>query len=184
MPFQFRRLEIPDVVLIEPQVFPDPRGLFMELYQQSSFFENGIRATFVQDNLSFSTHGVLRGLHFQKPPKAQGKLVTVLKGKIFDVAVDLRKESPTYGQWVSVELSSEHPQMLWIPEGFAHGFQVISEEAIVFYKVTQEYAPDLDAGIRWDDPDLAIPWPIPNPILSSKDATLPYLKELRKDLIH
>ena len=183
MPFIFRKLEIPDVILVEPKVFPDRRGFFMETYKRSEFEINGISVTFVQDNFSHSVKGVLRGLRYQRPPKAQGKLVMVIRGRIFDVAVDLRKGSPTYGRWVGVELSSEEPRMFWIPEGFAHGFQVLSDEADVLYKVTAEYAPELDAGVRWDDSDLAIPWPIKNPILSKKDASLPYLKNLKPEFI-
>ena len=183
MPFRFVRLKIPDVILIEPVRFPDRRGFFMELYKQSDFQAYGI-PPFVQDNLSRSVRGVLRGLHYQKPPRAQGKLVTVMQGHIFDVAVDLRRGSPTFGRWVAVELFTEEPRMLWIPEGFAHGFQVLSEEALLFYKVTAEYAPNLDAGIRWDDPELAIPWPIKRPILSEKDAALPLLREITPDFIY
>jgi dTDP-4-dehydrorhamnose 3,5-epimerase len=177
MPFQFRRLEIPDIVLVEAQSFRDDRGFNLETYRMSSFSADGISDAFVQDNLSLSRHGVLRGLHYQNHPKAQGKLVTVLKGEIFDVGVDIRIGSPTYGQWVGMTLSADSYRMLYIPIGFAHGFCVLSEEATVSYKMTEEWAPDLDRGIAWNDPDIGIRWPIANPILSAKDAQLPLLRE-------
>lgn len=178
MPFKFERLLIPDVVLIEPVVHKDERGFFLESYKFSEFAAFGIRERFVQDNHSKSAHGVLRGLHYQRNPKAQGKLITVIHGKIFDVAVDIRKGSPTYGRWVGITLSAEDKRMLYIPGGFAHGFCVISEMAEVAYKVTEEYTPEHDAGIIWNDPDIAISWQIQHPILSKKDATLPRLKEI------
>ena len=178
MPFVFEPLEIPEVILIKTKVFEDGRGYFKELFKASSFQEAGIKETFVQDNFSYSKKGVLRGLHFQLEPQAQGKLVTCLGGKIFDVAVDLRPESPTFRKWVAVELSQENHFLLYIPPGFAHGFQVLSEEALVCYKCTAEYAPELDAGIVWNDPDLSIPWPLKDPILSPKDARLPKLSEI------
>jgi dTDP-4-dehydrorhamnose 3,5-epimerase len=131
----------------------------------------------VQDNLSHSRHGVVRGLHYQNHPKAQGKLVTVLKGEIFDVAVDIRKGSPTYGRWVGITLSADSYRMLYIPVGFAHGFCVMSDEAMLSYKATEEYAPDLERGIAWNDPDIGIRWPIESPILSARDAQLPLLNE-------
>lgn len=176
MPFEFRRLEIPEVVLVRAKAFEDRRGFFMEAYKRSEFAAQGIAATFVQDNFSRSVRrGVLRGLHYQKDPKAQGKLVMVLRGRIWDVAVDIRKGSPTYGRWVSAELSEEDHTMLWVPPGFAHGFCVLSDGADVLYKCTEEYAPELDRGIRWDDPDLAIPWPVEEPIVSDKDCAWPTL---------
>jgi dTDP-4-dehydrorhamnose 3,5-epimerase len=177
MPFEFRRLQIPDLVLIVPRVFPDGRGFFMELYKRSDFAAYGVPDHFVQDCYSHSVRGVLRGLHYQKPPRAQGKLVTVLRGEVFDVAVDLRRSAPTYGRWLGVTLSDRNRWTLWVPPGFAHGFCVLSDEADVLYKVTEEYAPDLEGGIRWDDPDLGIDWPIRNPILSPRDATLPFLRD-------
>ena len=179
MPFKFKHLTIPDVILIEPTVFPDERGFFMESYKYSEFAAFGISEAFVQDNHSRSTKGVLRGLHYQKPPKVQGKLVRVVVGEIFDVGVDIRKGSPTYGKWVGERLSAENKRMLYIPPGFAHGFCVLSEVAEVLYKATEEYAPEYDAGIRWNDPDIGIEWPIEHPILSEKDAGLPFLRELR-----
>jgi len=181
MPFEFRRLEIPDLILIVPRLFPDTRGFFMELYKQSDFAAQGLPDRFVQDCYSHSVRGVLRGLHYQKPPRAQGKLVTVLRGEVFDVAVDLRRTSPTYGRWLGVTLSDQNRWVLWVPPGFAHGFCVLSDEADVLYKVTEEYAPDLEGGIRWDDPDLGIDWPIRNPILSPRDATLPFLRDADAD---
>jgi dTDP-4-dehydrorhamnose 3,5-epimerase len=177
MPFQFTRLQIPEIILIEAQSFEDDRGRFLESYKASAFAANGISDPFVQDNLSCSVRGVLRGLHYQVHPKAQGKLVTVLQGEIFDVAVDIRKGSPTYGQWAGMTLSADPFRLLYVPIGFAHGFCVLSEEAVVGYKVTEEYAPEQDRGIIWDDPDIGIEWPVADPILSPKDAQLPLLKE-------
>lgn len=176
MPFEFHRLAIPGVILVRAPVLEDERGFFVESYKHSVFAENGIAESFVQDNYSRSRHGVLRGLHYQKRPKAQGKLVTVMRGEIFDVAADLRHGSPTYGRWVSAVLSSREPGLFYIPPGFAHGFCVLSPEADVVYKVTAEYAPDLDRGVAWNDPELAITWPITNPILSPRDAALPQLQ--------
>ena len=176
MPFQFKRLRIPEVVVIEPLRFKDSRGLFAEIYKQSDFKAGGIEETFVQDNYSHSARGVLRGLHYQKQPKAQGKLIVVLRGCIFDVAVDIRQGSQTYGAWVGAELSAEELRMLYIPSGFAHGFCVLSEETEVVYKVTHDYAPELDRGIIWNDPALGIQWPVTNPIISEKDAQLPTLE--------
>lgn len=173
--FKFHRQAIPGVVLVEPQVFADERGYFLETYKQSAFAELGVR--FVQENQSLSRRGVLRGLHFQKNPRAQGKLVRVAFGEILDVAVDVRRGSPTYGQHVRVVLSGDNHRMLYIPPGFAHGFYVQSEEALVIYLTTEEFDPELDAGILWCDPDLAIPWPDRTPIVSKKDRALPLLRE-------
>ncbi len=175
MPFLFTPLQIPDVILIEPRVFPDARGFFLETYKHSEFADHGIPETFVQDNHSRSSKGVLRGLHFQNPPRAQGKLVRAVRGVIFDVAVDIRPGSPTFGQWVAETLSDANHRMLYIPPGFAHGFLVLSDLADVSYKVTAEYAPDLDSGVIWNDPTIAIQWPMPSPLLSPKDASLPSL---------
>ncbi len=177
MPFTFQRLSIPDVILIEPNVHRDSRGFFMETFKQSEFLENGIAEKFIQDNWSHSSYGTLRGLHFQRPPKAQAKLVMVLKGEVFDVAVDIRQGSPTFGRWVGLLLSHSRPQMLYIPAGFAHGFCVLSDEADFIYKVSQEYSPELDSGILWNDPDIGIGWPIASPLLSNKDQALPRLKD-------
>ena len=162
--------EIPDVLLIEPKVFGDSRGFFFESYNQQSFVEKaGIEVNFVQDNHSRSSKNVLRGLHYQIE-QAQGKLVRVVLGEIFDVAVDIRKSSPTFGQWVGCLLSAENKQQLWVPAGFAHGFLVVSDVAEVLYKTTDYYAPQHERSILWNDPDLAIAWPLDSePILSAKD---------------
>lgn len=176
MPFEFKKLSIPEVILVTAKSFPDDRGLFMELFKESEFISNGIKTLFVQDNLSCSKSDILRGLHYQKNPKAQAKLVTVIRGEIFDVAVDIRKDSKTYGKWVGEILSDSNHKMLYIPEGFAHGFCVTSDTAYVLYKVTNEYSPEHEKGIIWDDLDIAIKWPTSNPILSKKDLELPTLK--------
>ena len=184
MPFTFKRLSIPDVILIEPQSFSDDRGFFFESFKESDFFSNGIDKNFVQDNFSHSVNGVIRGLHFQKAPKAQAKLVTVLKGKIFDVAVDIRKNSPTYGKWVSEILSDDTHNLLYVPEGFAHGFCVISDEADVQYKVSNEYSQEHERSIIWNDPKLNIEWPIKKPIISNKDNKLSLLENLDNDFVY
>lgn len=177
MPFTFTPLSIPDVILVEPKIFPDERGFFFESFKSSDFQKFNLPAYFVQDNFSFSKKNVIRGLHYQKDPKAQGKLVTVFKGSIWDVAVDIRRQSPTFLKWVAAKLSDENHNMLYIPPGFAHGFISLAEDVHLLYKCTNEYDPQADAGIRWNDPDIAISWPIDNPIVSAKDATLPFLKQ-------
>ncbi|MBC8185439.1 dTDP-4-dehydrorhamnose 3,5-epimerase [candidate division KSB1 bacterium] len=177
MPFEFQKTELIGVYYIEIKKFPDERGFFMESYKRSEFVSNGITEKFVQDNHSRSSRGVLRGLHYQKNPKAQGKLIRVLKGEIFDVAVDIRKGSPTYGKWTGEVLSEDKANMLYVPPGFAHGFCVLSYQADIFYKTTEEYAPECDSGIIWNDPELNIQWPITDPILSSKDAQLPLFQD-------
>ncbi len=177
MPFIFTLLEIPEVMLIQAKKFSDDRGFFMETYKHADFTHAGITRHFVQDNHSISVKGVLRGLHYQKNPHAQAKLVRCLHGRIFDVAVDIRKDSATYGRWVSTELSGDDPLMLYIPAGFAHGFLVLSESAEVLYKCTEEYAPEDDRGIRWDDPEIDIRWPLADPVLSEKDRSHPLLKD-------
>ncbi len=176
-PFEFRPLPLSGLVVVETKRFEDPRGFFRMTWQESAFREAGIAARFVQSNLSHSTKGTLRGLHFQKPPAAQGKLLSVLSGEVYDVAVDLRKKSSTFGKWEAVTLSAANGRMLWVPEGFAHGFCVTSAEAEVLYLVTNEYAPQTDRGLRWNDPALSIPWPVKHPLLSEKDAQLPLLKD-------
>jgi len=178
MPFEIKKLPLSGLILIEPKVFSDSRGFFKEIYKESIFREVGLSESFVQDNISFSKKGVLRGLHFQKEPFSQGKLVTCLRGKIFDVAVDLRKESPTFGRWHAQILSEENHLLFYIPPGFAHGFQVLSEIALVFYKCTCEYNREAESGILWNDKDINIKWPIPDPLLSEKDQQLPTFKEL------
>jgi dTDP-4-dehydrorhamnose 3,5-epimerase len=184
MPFRFRRLSIPDLILVEVDQFGDHRGFFMETYKRSAFVAHGIAAQFVQDNYSRSAQGVLRGLHYQKHPQAQGKLVMVLQGEIFDVAVDIRQGSPTYGQWEGLTLSAQQAHMLYIPPGFAHGFCVLSEMADFTYKVTGEYSPDLDRGIIWNDPAIGIEWPLREPRLSAKDAGLPSLAEADNNFVY
>ena len=165
--------EIADVLVIEPRVFGDARGFFLESFNQRAFNDAmGADVRFVQDNHSRSARGVLRGLHFQRPPHGQGKLVCVTQGSVFDVAVDIRKDSPTFGRWVGAELSGENHKQMWIPAGLAHGFLVTSESADFFYKTTGYYAPQAEACIRWDDPTLAIAWPDTGrrPVVSGKDA--------------
>ena len=184
MPFAFKRLSIPDVILVEPHSFSDDRGFFFESFKETDFFSNGIGKKFVQDNFSHSVHGVIRGLHFQKAPKAQAKLVTVLKGEIFDVAVDIRKNSPTYGKWVSEILSGDTHNLLYVPEGFAHGFCVISDDADVLYKVSNEYSQKHERSIIWNDPKLDIHWPIKKPIISNKDNKLSLLENLDNDFVY
>lgn len=178
MPFRnFVRLKIPDVVLIEPIVFPDHRGFFMELYKRTDYWASGIFTDIVQVNISYSRKGVVRGLHYQLKPMEQGKLFTVLQGKVFAVAVDIRRGSPWFGKYVAVELSSDEPKLLWVPPGFAFGFQTL-EDSLVMYLVTKEYSPQHERGIRWDDPEIGIPWPMKdNVILSEKDKRLPPLRE-------
>jgi dTDP-4-dehydrorhamnose 3,5-epimerase len=177
MPFEFRRLRIPEVVLVTVRKFEDDRGFFMETYKRSVFAANGVNGVFVQDNYARSQRGVLRGLHYQLNPCAQGKLVAVVQGEAFDVAVDIRKGSPTYGQWVGEVLSAENGRMLYIPAGFAHGYCVLSDAADIAYKATAEYSPDLDRGVLWNDPAIGIDWPVRNPILSPRDAELPQLED-------
>lgn len=168
---QATRLSIPDVVLFTPKVFGDDRGFFYESFNQRVFEEaTGLKRTFVQDNHSKSQKNVLRGLHYQLPPKSQGKLVRVVQGEVFDVAVDLRKSSSTFGQWVGVVLSAGNHQQLWIPEGFAHGFVTLSDTAEFLYKTTDFYAPECEACIIWNDAEIGIDWPIKvEPALSGKD---------------
>ena len=172
--------EIPDVLIIKPRVFADDRGYFFESYNLEKFTAEGIPVKFVQDNESKSAKGVLRGLHFQKPPFAQGKLVRVIHGAVLDVAVDLRQKSPTYGKWVAVELTAENKWMCWIPEGFAHGFLTLEENTIFSYKCTNVYHQASEGSIRWNDPALGINWGIDNPILADKDRIAPEFKKLEK----
>lgn len=181
MKLKATRLEIPDVILLEPARFFDPRGFFSETYNKASLHEAGIAVDFVQDNFSLSRdRGVLRGLHFQTDPAAQDKLVRVSRGAIFDVAVDLRHGSPTYGKWVSAVLSAENWHQLFIPKGFAHGFCTLEPDCEVLYKTSNYYAPQCDKGVAWNDPDLAIVWPIEpaKAVLSDKDARQPRLADL------
>ena len=171
------RTSLPGVVLIEPRVFADVRGFFLETWQQARYQEYGLPTRFVQDNLSSSVRGTLRGLHFQHP-RAQGKLVYVVHGEIFDVAVDIRVGSPTFGHSCEMVLSSENRRQLYIPEGFAHGFCVTSDQAVVVYKCTDFYVPQTEGGVLWNDPDLAVRWPVEAPILSDKDHSYPPLRSV------
>ncbi len=169
MPFTVEKTTLPGVVLVKPKVFGDERGFFLEAYRASDFANLGLPAIFTQDNHSRSIKGVLRGLHYQLPPFAQAKLVRCIRGKIWDVAVDIRKSSPTFGQWYAHELSEDDPTMMFIPEGFAHGFYTLSDVAEVFYKVTAEYSHEHERGIIWSDPEIGIDWPEGEKILSEKD---------------
>lgn len=178
MPFRFSQLDLPGVVLIEPRVFPDDRGYFMETYKRGDFAGAGLTDAFVQENHSRSTRGTLRGLHYQRAPKAQGKLVRAIVGEIYDVAVDVRPESSTFGRWIGITLSAENRCMLFIPPWCAHGFCVVSETAEVVYKTTAEYSPQLESGVMWNDPALAIPWPIDTPVLSERDRKWPTVADV------
>ena len=182
--FEFTRLSIPDLVLIKPRIFKDDRGFFLETYKYADFANAGISEVFVQDNHSKSSEHVLRGMHYQKDPFAQGKLVKCLKGSVYDVGVDIRKGSPFYGKWVGVELNEENNLMIYVPVGFAHGFLVLSESAEVAYKCTKEYSPEHDRGIIWNDPDIAVEWPVSEPALSGKDSGHPRLKEADNNFIY
>ena len=177
MAFTFQPLGIRDVVLVRPERHLDDRGFFKEVYREADFIAAGIDARFVQDNLTRSVRGALRGLHYQLPPGDQGKLIGVVHGEIFDVAVDIRRDSSTFGQWVGERLSADNFRQLWIPPGFAHGFCVTSERAQVQYKCTAVYAPECELAIAWDDPEIGIPWPVRDPILSDRDRAAPRLAE-------
>ena len=167
---------LPEVLLVAPKVFGDERGFFFESWKQDRYRDHGMPGEFVQDHISRSAKGTVRGLHFQEP-NAQGKLVSVLQGRVFDVAVDVRKGSPRFGQWVGVELSGDTHHQLWVPPGFAHGFCVISENADFFYKCTALYSPEIERAIRYDDPAIGIDWPVDTPILSPKDEAAPLLTD-------
>ncbi len=176
---KFVPTDLPDVIRIEPTVHGDERGFFMETWQARRFHEAGIDGEFVQSNVSHSSKGTLRGLHYQIE-HSQGKLVRVVQGEVFDVAVDLRKSSPHYGQWVGEVLSAENKHQLWVPPGYGHGFLVLSDTAEFEYKCTEYYAPEFERAIRWDDPDLGIEWPLldgKQPMLSSKDAGAPFFRD-------
>jgi len=175
----FQKTEIEGLLIITPDVFQDDRGFFLETYNRDVFKKNGLPINFVQDNRSISKKHVLRGLHFQKPPYAQGKLVSVAQGAVLDVAVDLRPHSSTFGKWKSVLLSSDNKLIFWIPEGFAHGFVALEDDTVFQYKCTNVYHKESEGIIRWNDPDLNIEWGVTNPILSEKDANAPLLKELK-----
>jgi len=174
------KTNLPGVLIIEPRVFPDGRGFFFETYHRNRYGECGMGNDFVQDNLSYSVKDTLRGLHYQHP-HSQAKLVQVLSGEAFDVAVDIRIGSPTFGQWAGVRLSSENKKQFYIPRGFAHGFCVLSDTALFSYKCDDFYAPDCEGGILWSDPELAIDWPVKGSLLSEKDNKYPCLKDIPKD---
>ncbi len=181
MAFQVERTELPEILLITPSVHLDARGFFLESYKKSAFSTIDIRAPFIQDNLSRSRRGVLRGLHYQLEPHAQGKLIRVLRGEMFDVVVDIRSGSPTYAKWMSMTLSAEEHKMLYIPPGFAHGFYTLSREVEILYKVTREYNKAHERVIRWDDPSLGIVWPHSKPKLSDKDRDAPSLADVENN---
>lgn len=166
-----------EIVIVEPKVFGDERGYFFETWHSARYGAAGLPSAFVQDNLSYSLRGVLRGLHFQNP-YAQGKLLSVLQGEVFDVAVDIRRGSPTFARWVGVTLSAENRRQLYVPEGFAHGFCVRSDAALLQYKCTELYQPNAENSLRWDDPQFGIAWPVEQPILSEKDRRAPLLGEI------
>lgn len=182
MPITVTPLPIEGLYIIEPRIFGDARGYFFESYNERDFHSAGLSMRFVQDNQSFSRKGVLRGLHFQKQ-HPQGKLVRVIQGEVYDVAVDIRPGSNTFGQYYGLVLSGEKQNQFYISPGFAHGFVVLSETAIFAYKCTDYYHPEDEGGIRWDDGDLSIPWPLTDVQVSAKDAKLPYLKDIKKELI-
>jgi len=184
VPFEFKRFDIPGLLLVQPAVFGDDRGFFLELYKHSDFAEAGIPEHFVQDNYSRSSKNVLRGLHFQKHPRAQGKLVRCISGSIFDVAVDIRRGSPTFGKWIGVELSGQNKHMLYIPPGFAHGFLTLSETADILYKCTEEYSPEYDRWIICNYPHLGISLNIAEPLLSGKDGLLPRFKIAENNFVY
>lgn len=171
---------LPGCKVIEPTVFGDSRGFFFESWNAGRFAEHGLPAAFVQSNISSSSKGVLRGLHYQWP-RSQGKLVTVLEGEVYDVAVDIRRGSPTFGQWEALVLSAENRRQFWIPEGFAHGFAVLSETALFHYLCTDVYVKEADAAVRWNDADIAVDWPVSAPTLSAKDENAPFLKDIDED---
>lgn len=173
-------LEIPDVLLLKPHMFHDARGRFLELWHRERYASAGLPATFLQDNVSVSRRGVLRGLHYQHP-RGQGKLVSCVRGVVFDAVVDVRSGSPTFGRWVGAELTEENGRQLWAPAGFAHGFLALSEDAVFVYKCTEAYAPETEHRIRWDDPAIGIVWPMERPVMSNKDAAAPQLSAVPVD---
>lgn len=184
MPFNFKALDVPDIILIEPRVFEDARGYFMETYHQRDFEKFGISRVFVQDNHSRSRKGVIRGLHYQKEPMAQGKLVRCVRGAVFDVAVDLRLGSPSYGKWVGITLSEANRLMLWIPRGFAHGYAALEEHSEILYKTDNLYSAEHERGVVWNDPEIGIQWPVTVPIISEKDAQYPKLREADHNFVY
>jgi dTDP-4-dehydrorhamnose 3,5-epimerase len=176
---QITETNLPGLLVIDPTVFGDDRGYFLESYNLETFKAAGLETDFVQDNESKSSKGVLRGLHFQEPPFAQGKLVRVARGAVMDISVDIRKDSSTYGKWVAYELSERNKRMLWIPPGFAHGFVTLEDDTIFIYKCTNLYNRESENSIRWNDPDLNIDWGVENPVISDKDLRAPFFKALQ-----
>ena len=178
MGFTFTPLDLQGVLLVEPDTYRDDRGFFRETFKASAFRSGGVGDAFMQSNVSRSSAGVLRGLHFQSPPADVAKLVSVVQGRIFDVVADVRRDSPTLGGWVGAELSAVDGRSLFVPEGFAHGFVALEDDTVVTYLMTGEFSPQHDTGVRWDDPDLGIDWPVAAPILSEKDRALPTLRQI------
>jgi len=178
MAFEFTKTPIEGVIVVQPKVFPDARGCFFESYRKEEFIKGGIDLEFVQDNHSVSQKGVLRGLHFQRAPRAQGKLIRVGRGAVYDVAVDIRPQSPTYKQWFGIELNDKNCTMLYIAPGLAHGFATLEDDTVFLYKCTDIYSPEHDAGILWNDPDVGVDWPLEKPTLSEKDKVRPMLRDL------
>jgi len=183
MPFTFEKTPLDGVVVVTPRMFPDGRGFFMETYKRSEFAKAGIDVEFIQDNHSSSSKGVVRGLHYQKAPHAQAKLIRMSRGTIFDVVVDMRAGSPTFGEWFGVELSEASRKMLYVPVGFAHGFAALSDHVELQYKVTAEYCKAAEAGIAWDDPTVGVKWPVSSPTLSEKDTVLPSLERADNNFV-
>ena len=184
MPFTFKTLNLPGVILVEPRVFEDDRGFFLEAFKLSDFEKAGLHLSFKQSNHSRSTKNVLRGLHYQLNPRAQGKLIRCIEGKIFDVAVDIRKGSPTYGKWIGEYLCEENRRLLYIPEGFLHGFCVVSESAQIIYYCTEEYSPAHDRSVKWNDPSIGIQWPVTHPVLSAKDENAVLLERAENNFVY
>jgi dTDP-4-dehydrorhamnose 3,5-epimerase len=178
MGFRFTPMDLQEVILVEPDTYGDDRGYFRETFKRSAFAEGGIERPFVQANMSRSRRGVLRGLHFQREPAAVAKLVGVARGRLFDVAADVRVGSPTFGRWIGAELSEENGRMLFVPEGFAHGFVALEDDTVATYLMTGEFSPEHDGGVRWSDPHIGVDWPISDPILSPKDEALPFLSDI------
>lgn len=178
MPCEFTKTAIEGVVVVQPRIFRDQRGFFLESYRKEEFTAAGIDADFVQDNHSFSQKDVIRGLHFQRSPRVQGKLVRVARGAVFDVAVDIRPSSSTYGQWFGIELTEENCTMVYIAPGLAHGFATLRDDTVFLYKCTDIYSPEHDGGVLWSDPAIGIKWPLSDPILSEKDIKLPLLRDM------
>jgi dTDP-4-dehydrorhamnose 3,5-epimerase len=178
MPFKFKESPLKDVIIIDPEIFGDSRGSFRETYKKSEFHNYGITVDFIQDNYSISSKGVLRGIHFQSEPYSQAKLIRITSGSVFDIAIDLRKNSPNFGKWFGIELSVDNGTMLYIPEGFGHGFLTLEDNTHFQYKCSQEYNGSADGGIYYNDPDIAIEWPKMDYIISDKDMNLPLLKDI------